>query len=221
MSFFVRLGQNIVLPLIALGEEFLIALPNIIGALLILLFGYLLGGLLEHIVVKFLKKTNFDKFIHSLNISKNLKKIDIVHILGVLLKGYIFIVFLIPAASMARLGSLTLLLLDFARWFPNFLLAILIILFGWVGADIIDSKIMATNINSKNLVSITTKTIIFLFILVIALSQMGVNTGLLQQTFIIIISALAFGFALAIGIAFGLGMKDEAKQMVKKLKKKM
>jgi hypothetical protein len=221
MNFFVNLGQNIVLPLIALWDVFINALPGILGGLLIVIFGYLLGGLVEHIVIKVLKNIRFEKFIHSFDISNHFKKFDISHFLGVLLKWYIFVIFLVPAASMARLGALSLLLLDFAKWFPDFLLAITIIVFGWIGADVLDGKIQATKIHSKEIAGMVVKTIIFLFISVIALSQIGVNIILLQQTFIIILSAIALGFALAVGIGFGLGMKDDAKQIVRKLRKKI
>lgn len=221
MSFFPRLGQSIVLPLIALWETFLDALPGLLGGILILVFGYLLGEVIEILVIKGLNKVKFDKFIHKLNISKNFEKFDISKFIGVLLKWYIFVIFLAPAASLARMGTLSVLLLDLARWVPHFILAIIIVLFGWIAADVLGSKIESSKAKSKHLASTLIRLFVFLFILVIALDQVGVNLRFLQQVFLIILSAFAFGAALAIGIGFGLAMKDDAKKVTRKMLKKL
>ena len=50
-----------------------------------------------------------------------------------------------------------------------------------------------------------------------ALDQIGVNVKLAENAFLIILA----GIMLALAIAFGLGMKDEAGDIVKKMKKKL
>jgi hypothetical protein len=66
-----------------------------------------------------------------------------------------------------------------------------------------------------------TKTILLAFVFVIALDQIGVNLILLHETYLIILSAAALGCALAVGIGFGLALKDDAKAMIRNVKKKM
>ena len=144
----VRIGQLVVAPLIALSRDFFEALPAVIGGLIVLAFGYLLGEVLEIVIIKGLKKLKVDNFIHSLKISKNLEKFEIPHFVGVMVKWYVFVVFLVPAASLAGLGNMTILLVDFARWVPNFILAVFIVLFGWIGADVLVNKIEATKVKS-------------------------------------------------------------------------
>ena len=220
-SAFGKIGLNIVSPLVALWDSFVNALPNVIGGIIVLLFGYLLGEVLGALLVKGLKKAKFEKFIHGMKISTHLEKFDLSHFFGVLLKWYVFIVFLLPAARLAELGELTIILMDFARWMPHFILAILVILFGWIGADIVANKIESTKIKSKHLASTSAKVLIIVFIGAIALEQIGVNLELLRTTFLLIVGALSFGFALAMGLGFGLAMKDDAKKMIKTIKKKL
>lgn len=221
MSYFANLGQDIVSPLTAIWGAFISVLPGLLGGLLIIIFGYLLGEVIEILVIKGLKKIKFDTFIHSLKISKNLERIDLCHLVGVLLKWYVFVIFLAPAVALAKLGMLSVLLLDFARWVPSLLLAILIVFFGWVAADVLCNRIESTKIHSKHFLSVLVKTIIIAFIFVIALGQVGVKLRLLEQTFLILLSAFAFGIALAIGLGFGLALKDDAKGMIRNMRRKL
>jgi len=221
MSFFARLGYDIVSPLIALWDAFINSLPGVLGGILILIFGYLLGEVLELLIIRGLHKIKFNKFIHSFKISKNLEKFDVSHFIGVLIKWYVFVIFLAPAASIAKMGTLSILLLDLARWVPHFLVAVLIVVFGWLAADVMGTRVEATKVKSKHMASLLVKTFIMVFVLVIALDQLKVNLTLLHETYVILLSAIAFGVALAIGIGFGLAMKDDAKKVIKNIRKKL
>ena len=220
MSFFAQLGQDLVLPMVDLWGSFVQTAPGLLGGLLILFFGYLLGEVLQLLIIKGLKKINFNKFLHSLNISKTLEHFDISYVIGLLLKWYVIIIFLQPAASMARMGEFTVMLLEFARWLPNFIIAIFVMILAWVAADILGSKVESTLIKERHLISWFVRSFVVLFALVVALGKVGVSSELMSQSFIIILSAFAFGFALAFGIGFGLASKDDAKKAIKHVKKK-
>ncbi|MFT4303732.1 MAG: mechanosensitive ion channel family protein [Candidatus Woesearchaeota archaeon] len=221
MSYFVKLGESIVLPLTALLESFLNLFPGLLGGILILIFGYLLGEVIEIMIIKGLEKAKFNKFIHNLKISKELEKFDLSHFIGVLVKWYIFIIFLLPAARLMQLTTLTPLLMDFARWAPLFLLAVLIVVFGWIGADVLGSRIESTKLKYKHAISVTVRAFVILMILVIALDQIGINLSIIEQTYLILLSAAAFGTALALGLGFGLALKEDAKKTIKEIKKKL
>lgn len=221
MDFFSRVGQSIVLPMIALWEAFLEALPYFLGGLLIIVFGYLLGCVLENLLERFLKRIHFDHFLHKLNISRRLQHFDFPHLFGVLLKWYVVVIFLVPAASLAKLGTVSILLIDFARWVPDLILGILIVIFAWLGTDVLLHKIEMTKVPYKVMVGHIVQVVLMSFAIVIALDQIGINVSLIYQVFIILLAAVAFGIALAIGIGFGLGMKDEAKTVMRKISKKL
>jgi hypothetical protein len=221
MSFMSQVGQSVVNPFVSIYATFVEALPYILAAILILAFGFLLAELMEIVVLKLLNKLKVNEFLQGLNISDHVHKIDVVHILGAIVKWYIFVIFLAPAASIAGLGSFTVMLMDFARWVPHLIVGLLIVLLGWIGADILGSKIEATKIESKNLVSLILRTVIIVFVVAIALEEVGVNVSLLHQTFLIILGSVGLGFALALGIGFGLAMKDDAAKVVKKISKRI
>jgi hypothetical protein len=57
--------------------------------------------------------------------------------------------------------------------------------------------------------------------LIVGLSTIGFNTQILKDTFLTILQAFAYGVALAIGIAFGLGGQQEAKGLLEDVRKKI
>ena len=65
------------------------------------------------------------------------------------------------------------------------------------------------------------KILFWIISIMIALEQIGVNISIAENTFLILVGAVALAFALAVGIGFGLAMKDEAKNILKQIKRKI
>ena len=65
------------------------------------------------------------------------------------------------------------------------------------------------------------KIVIYYIVLVIALEQIGVESSILENTFLILVGALAVGLAVALGIGLGKAMQPEGKEIVKDIKELM
>jgi hypothetical protein len=221
MGFFDQLGMDIVAPLVGLWNAFVVALPYVIGGLIVLAFGYLLGEVLEVVLISFLKKIKFNEFIHGLKISPKFESFDMAHLIGVIIKWYVFVIFLAPAASLAKLGSFSEILMDFARWLPSLMVGLVILLLGWIGADIVANKINDTKIKSKGFVANLVKITLLVFVLIVSLEEVGVKLTLIHEILIILFASIALGISLAFGIGFGLALKDEASSLIKGVKKKL
>jgi len=63
------------------------------------------------------------------------------------------------------------------------------------------------------------KLLIIIIVLIMGLDQIGVKIGVLQNTFLILVGAIALGIALALGIGLGFGLKNEATGVVKDFRK--
>jgi hypothetical protein len=136
-----------------------------------------------------------------------------------LVKWYIFTLFLLPAADFLRFGVLSSLLKEFALWVPHLLIAVIIFLFGLVLADFDADKILHAKRKGVNLVSRVVRWVVIAFIGLIALGQAGVNVELATNTTLILMAGIALGAGAALGIGFGLALKDEAKGIIKHVKK--
>src|SRR3989344_296125 len=130
---------------------------------------------------------------------------------------------------------------SFVLTFPNIVLAILLLIIGyivaWTVGHIIKSALYKVGLDKYIKKSIMTKTIghtdlpiliseivkwlIFLIFaaLLVSLGQIGVNILLLENTFLILVGAAGLGFAIAVGIGFGLGLRNHAEDILKKFKK--
>ena len=96
---------------------------------------------------------------------------------------------------------------------PNVLIAALVVLLASVVARaagrVVTGSAKAAGIHSANFVGSIATWAIWIFALLIALSQLGIAAGLIQTIFVAILAM----FALAGGLAFGLGGKEHASRI--------
>ena len=118
------------------------------------------------------------------------------------------------------LGTLSLLLDSFVGWLPKVIIAIVVLLFGLAVANYVEMKtVQFSQRRGIKASGAILKWVIVVMVLILALRQIGVEVGLLENTFLLIIGSLAIGLALALGIGLGLGLRKESEGFVKNLKK--
>ena len=107
-----------------------------------------------------------------------------------------------------------------SEWVPNVIASVLVLLFGILFAHFVKMKV-EEHIKMKGSVLIgrLVKTAIIVLVAIIALSQLGIEIGLLSNMVLIIIGALAVGISLALGIGLGLGLKKEGESIINEIKK--
>ena len=143
--------------------------------------------------------------------------LELSHFLGLIVKWYIFVLFLGPAAALVQLPAMTAFLNSAALWIPNLIAAIIVALVGLIAADYVAAKVHEVNAKSSAIIANVLKLVIVVFTLIISLSQLGIDVSIAQNTLLLIVA----GIMLAIGLGFGLALKDEAKSIIKDLKKKL
>ena len=206
-SIFLRMGENV-----------LLALPGIIVALIILVIGFLIALLLRVVVEKALVKLKLDKrVIESSGMKKLIGGFKLSHFLAVILKWYVFILFLPLAADVLRLNNVSQFLIDLSKWIPNLIAAILISIIGILVANYVKYKVEHINFHNSLLVSNAFHVLILIFTFIIAFEQIGINISIVSNTFLIILA----GVMLALGLGFGLGLKSEAEKIIKSWRKKL
>lgn len=214
-------GSLILDPLYVLWYNFVAIIPSVILALLILILGYCVAYLIGH-AVKWLLDKIISKPLREADFSKAVGHTNVASLLGELVKWFVFIIFLNVAVDILQLNMLSDLLASFVKWIPNVLVAIMIFIAGIALAHYIDIKIKEhTKMKGMLAISGVLKIVIIFLALMIGLQQIGVNVGILQSSFLIILGSLGLGLALALGIGLGLGLRSEAEDVVKKLKKSL
>ena len=213
-------GQAVIDPLVVLWGSFVNFLPGLIAALVIAFVGYIVSHIVYVLVNSLLLKCKLDYWMKQHNLQKSIGKLSVSHLLAVIVKWYIFVIFLAEAVRFIQMGVLSLLLQGFIQWLPQLIAGVLIITFGVVFADFVADRILATKTKWCNCVASIVKFVIVIFTVVVALQAMGMFFGIAETTFLIVVTGVVFSLALALGIGFGLGLKNEAASMVKGFRKR-
>jgi hypothetical protein len=222
MAFIETATTGLLSPLIDLWTGFKAISVGLVFAIIVVIIGYLIALIVGHVIKVVLSKIKLDKAIAKLNLPKSIGKFKLSSILGEITKWYIFIIFLQAAADMVNLGTLSILLTKFVLWLPQLIGAVLAVILGLFVAHYLSHLIeRESDMKGIKFISSLFKMLIVFISVVIALELIGIKVEILQDTFLIVIGSIGIGFALATGLAFGLGMKDSAKEAFDKFKKKI
>jgi hypothetical protein len=218
-------GEAITLSLLNLWERFVNFLPALFGAVLVFVAGWIvavaLGKAVEHIV----KVIRIDDVIEKAGTKGRLRKagvdLNVAKFFGGLVKWFLILVFLMAATDILHLMQVTSFLNSIVLYLPNVIVAAVILaiafLIGTFAYAVIKGSTKVAGIVSATLLATIAKWAIVIFGLLAALVQLGVASSLINTIFIGFVAMLA----LAGGLAFGLGGKDEAAMILKKLRREI
>lgn len=211
----VTLTKNLVTGFVAI-------LPSLLAALLLLLSGWIFASILSGVFKKLLVKTiKLERFLEIHKLDNALGEARVSDILTKVVYWWILLMFIGEAATFVYLGMISDLLSRFIRWMPNLLYAVLTIVVGFLIADLINEKIKETKIIWSSILAPAVKLVVMVIVLMTAFSQVGVDVSFIGDILKILTAGLTLGFALAIGIAFGWGLKDETPKLINAFKKEL
>tara|TARA_Y100000310_G_scaffold344474_1_gene457429 strand:+ start:2045 stop:2737 length:693 start_codon:yes stop_codon:yes gene_type:complete len=213
-------GAAIMDPILSLWYALMSALPGIVVAILLLFIGWVVAVLIGRGLRAILEKVGLDRQVQKAKLTKAIGHTKLSMVFGEILKWYVFIVFLQAAIDQLNLGTLTLLLNRLVLWLPNVIVAVVVVLGGLIIAYYVQTKLVEhSKMKGVKFAAGLLKVVILVFAGLIALGQIGVDVTILENTFLLIVGALAVGIALALGIGFGLGFKREAEGLISQIRK--
>lgn len=196
-------------------------LPRLAFAMLVLIIGLIAASFLGRLVTRVVKKLRVDRILTTIGLSAKLKEsnihLTISGLLGWVVKWFIIIAVLLTISGMLELTTVSVFLTEVLLYVPNVIVAIVILTIGLMVGNFI-SELVGKSIATSDFVSpssakalrAVTKWVIVLFAVMTALTQLNIGTQLIQILFTGIIMMLA----LAGGIAFGLGGKEQARDIL-------
>jgi hypothetical protein len=197
-------------------------LPQLLGAIFIVLVGALIAWALRLVVEKLIAAVKIDDLLKRLQVSAMFKKagmnLHVGKLLSWIVKWFVIILFIIAAADVLGWGQVTLFLGEVVAYLPNVLISVVILLVGIVlGSfvyDVVTTAVKTAKLGGASLLAGISKWSIFVFAFIAAMQQLGIATSLLQ----ILTTGLVAMLALAGGLAFGLGGQEHAKKFLGRLK---
>ena len=209
--------------LLGVWESILLALPKVLGALIIFIIGVLVAMALRQAIIKIVLLLRLDELASKFELKQQFERVGIrLHIgelLGWIVKWFFIIVSLIAATDILGWEQLTEYLKQVVLFIPNVIIAVIILLAGIVLANfvknIVKSTVEAAQLVSANFLSNMAKWAILIFSFMAALVQLQIAPELIETLF----TGLVYMLALAGGLAFGLGGKEHAASLLQRLKK--
>ncbi len=219
MGFFSTMGSALGDPLKGITLQFVSVIPAIISAAVVVVFGYLLGLLLGHLIKQALHKMKFDDKFKKLHLAKPLEKIKISALVGWVVKWYTFVIFVAAGATYINLDPVSQIVSMFAAWFPKLLIAMGIGLAGAMAAEYVHKLVLHVSVSGVKLLANIAKYFILMVVIVLAMDQI-IDVSILKNVLLILVGGLALGIAISLGVGVGLAMKDEAAGWIASLKNK-
>jgi len=210
-------GTAVITGLAAAIAAFMTALPSVIGAILLLIIGWIVAGFIGGILAKFLRTIRIDDLAERSGIAGFLRKAkvraDAAGVIGGLVKWYVRLVFILMAANAVGLTAVSGIVNQVLGFIPNLLVAILIVgVFSWLATtakDLVTGAVETAGLPNANGLGMLTFVTVLAFGIVAAANQIGVAATLINTLFMGVVGALALAF----GLAFGLGGREQAAQI--------
>ena len=212
------LGTAVITGFAAAIAAFMSALPSVLGALLLLAIGWIVAGFIGGLLAKFLRTIRVDDLAERSGIAGFLRRArvnaDAAGVIGGLVKWYVRLVFLLLAANAVGLTAVGGIVNQVLAFIPNLLVAILILgVFSWLATtakNLVTGAVESAGMPNANMLGSITFVAVLAFGIIAAANQIGVAATLINTLFIGVVGALALAF----GLAFGLGGREEAARML-------
>lgn len=200
-------------------------LPTFLVALIVFVIGVVIAGGLARLVESLIDALKIDVLIERLGAKPFFDRaglrIDSGRFLGELVKWFVVLAFLLAATDILGLLAVSGAVRDLLGYIPNVIVAAVIVLAAVVLAQFLGKLVQASaaggNLRAANLAGAVVKWSVFIFGLLAALSQLGVAQNIIN---IVVTGAIAM-IALAGGLAFGLGGKDYASDLLERFRREV
>lgn len=194
------------------------AIPLLLGALVILLIGWIVGKLVQAGITKLLHAVHFNRVTEHAGINETLRradmKADTSAILGIVAYWFIFLIALQAAVNVLGIEALTTLMTAVVLYLPRIFVALVVVIIGaWLGSflgRLTTGSAEAARISYASLLGSIVQGAVLFFAFAIALDALGLGFPFLTTAFAIVLGALG----LAGAIAFGIGGREYASDIM-------
>ncbi|GAA3554754.1 mechanosensitive ion channel family protein [Snuella lapsa] len=205
--------------LTSIWKEVAQVLPNLLGSLLLLIFGWLFTKLIIKIVKKALKLANANKLDDTLNdieiIEGKKLNFNTIKIVSNFVKWVLYIILIVMVLDIMNLNMVSERISDILSYLPQLFTALVIFTVGLIFSNLIKKGVRSffesMELSGAKLISQIVFIIILTFVTITALNQAGVDTNIITNNITMILAA----FLLAFTLAFGFGAQKVVSDLLK------
>jgi len=195
-------------------SAFFAYIPQLIGAIVILIVGYIVAKILQAVVTRVLGAIGFDGWMERGGIKQFFDRADTrqtpTSVLGKLVFWFIFITAIVMATDALGIRQVSAVLSQLIAYIPNVIAAVLILILAALLANFVAGLVRGAT--GVDILATIARVAIIVYAVFAALTQLGIAVQLTAPTFLIVLGAVA----LAAAIAFGFGAQGVARDIVEK-----
>ena len=199
-------------------NTFLSAIPRIIGFAVVLIVGWIISSLFARGVQALLHAVKFNDLARRSGFADFVQKMgvrnDSAGVIANIVKWFVRLITLVVAFDTLGLPAVSNVLQQLLLWLPNLVVALVVLVIGGLAANALSQLVRGATseagFSNPETLATVTKVAVWGFAIVVAVNQLGIATTLINTLLIGIIGALSIAF----GLAFGLGGRDRAAQIL-------
>jgi hypothetical protein len=196
-------------PIQQLLSDFLAVVPKVVGAVTLVIVGYILSKAVIKLLTVILSKIGVDKLTEKLNdidiIQKNNIQVKLSTILGNVVFYLMMLFFLIAATEVLGMPAISQLISDIINYIPNIVIAVVVLMFGLLASnmvkDIVVTACKSFGIPSSGIIGSFVFYFVFLTAFITAMGQAKIDTSFVKNNLSIILGGGVAAFALGYGLA--------------------
>jgi len=198
---------------------FLAAIPKIIGFVIILVIGWIVASLVAKGVSAALRAARFNDmsqrsgfagFVRGTGVTT-----DPTEFVADIAKWFIRLIALVVGFDALGLPAVSDVLRQLLLWLPNLAVAIVVLVIGGLAANALAGLVRGATaeagLGHPDLLANIARVAVWAFAIVVAVNQIGIARELVNTLFMATVGAVA----LALGLAFGIGGRDTAAEIVR------
>ena len=193
-------------------------IPLLLGALIIFLFGLVLGKWTKAVIIKILAAIKLDQALRKSGLDSYLNKAEIrgkIEVFfGELVRWLIILVFSMAAVNVLGLTAVSAVLNSLLSYIPRIISAILVLTIGVLLAGLVESLIKGAvsqvHVRVGRMLAKVASYLVVVVSAMAAINELGIAQSLINTLFIGVVATLSLG----IGLAIGLGAKELVAKML-------
>jgi hypothetical protein len=192
-------------------------LPNVLGAIAVLIIGYVVAKLLEKGTDWVLERVRFDQLMARGGVNETIERtgtrLDPSSLIGRLVFWAVMLISISMAADALQLAAVSEMFGRLVGYIPNVIAAVLIVAVGMVIGGIVRNMINATTARrgGGQVLGKVAQAAVMTLAVFMALDQLQIAPRIVATAFTLLLGACA----LAAGLAFGLGGRDLAAESLR------
>ena len=199
-------------------NTFLSAIPRIIGFAVVLIVGWIVSSLLGRGVEALLHAVRFNDLARRSGFADFVQKMgvkdDSAGVIASIVKWFVRLITLVVAFDTLGLPAVSGVLQQLLLWLPNLVVALVVLVIGGLAANALSQLVRGATaeagFSNSDMLATVAKVAVWGFTIVVAVNQLGIATTLINTLLVGIVGA----FTIAFGLAFGLGGRDRAAQLL-------